>query len=168
MQMESTELGAILDRVERLAKTSGEMDSLTQTLMGNLDALKREPPIIPPPAKVADPFPARLKKALESTVDFDSIAVALWGKLPEDNITFGELREFVKRMDANACCNDTAMTKNPNAVALGALTKGGTKRITKAEAKRRASRAEYARQFRWTKKNDVELLAKVDEDAGVR
>jgi hypothetical protein len=57
--------------------------------------------------------------------------------------------------------------KNPHAAALGALTKGGKKTITPEESQRRVERAAHARLFRWTKKDDVELLAKVDEDARV-
>ena len=57
--------------------------------------------------------------------------------------------------------------KNPHAAALGALTKGGKKNITPEESQRRVERAAHARQFRWTKRDERELIEKLDEDARV-
>jgi hypothetical protein len=57
--------------------------------------------------------------------------------------------------------------KNPHAAALGALTKGGKKKITPEESQRRVERCAHAREFRWSKREERALLKKIDEDSAV-
>ncbi len=61
----------------------------------------------------------------------------------------------------------TEPTKNEHAQALALLGKGKKRKLSQIEKRRRVKRMAAAREFRWTRKDDVELLKKVDEDAGV-
>lgn len=57
--------------------------------------------------------------------------------------------------------------KNPHAAALGALTKGGKKKITPEESQRRVERCAHARKFRWGKRDEKKLLKTLNADAVV-
>lgn len=95
MNIEMNELNKLLDRVERLAR---EAERATLLMKSQMMATKTATePTQASTAPVVDPFVEKLRQILDANTTMSDDLTCIFGVEVKDNISFGEVRAFVKR-----------------------------------------------------------------------